>query len=473
MTFIARREIKIAPDLSNFLREVREHRGLFSAGEVFVARAPGRLDVMGGIADYSGSLVLEMPIADAAFAAVQRTDERSIRIVSRGRNQVGSSEFSMQFRDLFRGGRPIEYGEARQYFHRDRPRRWAGYVAGAFLVLMRERGVRFQGGAKILISSNVPSGKGVSSSAAFEVAAMKALAAAFGVEISGRDLAIECQKVENLVVGAPCGVMDQMTSSLGSSGRLMSMRCQPAEVLDSLAIPNQLELRGIDSGLRHSVGTGDYGSVRIGAFMGYRMIAEAAGLRVRQVSNGAVEIDDDVWGGYLANIEPIQFEERFASKLPKTILGSEFLARFGGITDRVTAVVPDREYAVYYPTRHPIYENERVGQFAERLRDDEPDGAALGELMYASHQSYSDCGLGSDGTDFLVDLVRSSPNLLGAKITGGGSGGTVAVLGRRGATAEVQRIANEYKQRTGRRAHIFSGSSIGAEEFGVTSFTLA
>ena len=80
---------------------------------------------------------------------------------------------------------------------------------------MRERGVAFDGGARILIRSEVPEGKGVSSSAALEVATMSAVAAGYRVEINPRETAFLCQKVENLVAWAPCGVMDQMTAACG------------------------------------------------------------------------------------------------------------------------------------------------------------------------------------------------------------------------------------------------------------------
>ena len=110
-------------------------------------------------------------------------------------------------------------------------------------------------------------------------------------------------------------------------------------------------------------------------------------------------------------------------------------------------------------------------RIAELLRGaaDEPMLALLGELMYQSHASYSACGLGSAETDLIVRLVREAGparGLYGAKITGGGSGGTVAVLGRRGSEAAVAEIAERYEQATGRRARTFSGSSPGAAAFG-------
>ena len=94
---------------------------------------------------------------------------------------------------------------------------------------------------------------------------------------------------------------------------------------------------------------------------------------------------------------------------------------------------------------------------------------AMGELMYASHKSYSACGLGSSGTDLLVELVRTQGvdrGLFGAKITGGGSGGTVAVLGSNDAEPEVLDLAHRYAGMTGHEPYIFRGSSPGSAAFG-------
>ena len=101
------------------------------------------------------------------------------------------------------GAEPVSYAAAKALFRRDPATSWAAYVAGALLVLAHERGLSLAscGGVAILVSSDVPEGKGVSSSAAVEVAAMSALAAALGVELEGRALALLCQKVENHVVG--------------------------------------------------------------------------------------------------------------------------------------------------------------------------------------------------------------------------------------------------------------------------------
>ncbi|MEP6902768.1 MAG: galactokinase family protein [Actinomycetota bacterium] len=435
---------------------------------IFITRAPGRLDVMGGIADYSGSLVLEMPIAEATFAALQKTNERTLKIVSLA--DVENLIFEMPLDDFKTFDKPLEYETARQIFAQTAENHWAAYVAGVFPVLMLERGIDFQNGARILISSKIPLGKGVSSSAALEVAAMQAVCAAFEINLTAKETALLCQKTENLIVGAPCGVMDQMTSVCGEENRLISLLCQPAQLQETFEIPSEIAFWGIDSGVRHAVVGADYASVRIGAFMGYRMIAELAGLKFAQIDEGFVKIEDSRWNGYLSNVSPSEFEQFFAAQLPEKISGAEFLKKYQGTTDTITKINPEKIYAVKIPAAHAIYENFRVRTFGELLKSpiNERKLELLGELMFGSHASYAACGLTEAGTNLLVKLVRETgaKRLYGARITGGGSGGTVAVIGRRGSDSMISEIAARYAAETGFKPFIFQGSSAGSFSFG-------
>jgi L-arabinokinase len=464
------------PDIAAFVEKLnsfQQRTEFFDARrEIFLARAPGRLDLMGGIADYSGSLVLQYPIREATFAAIQKDSAPALRIASLSSETGSFRAVEIPLEKLQKG----DYAAVRAGLKKTPENHWAAYVAGVFAVLSNELNVDFNGGVRIFIASDVPEGKGVSSSAALEVATMQAVREAFGLKLTARDLAILCQKTENEIVGAPCGVMDQMVSAGGEENRLLALLCQPAELEGTLALPAELEIWGIDSGIRHSVAGADYGSVRAGAFMGLRIIAEIAGLEVENLENNLVKITDQKWRGYLANITTEEFEKEFRSKLPEKITGREFLEKYHGTTDQITVIEPEKEYAVSSPTAHPVYENYRVRKFAEILRKEttEPNLKNLGALMFASHASYSECGLGSDGTDLLVELVRKSgegSGLYGAKITGGGSGGTVAVLGRRGAGESVREVAQNYEKQTGRASQIFSGSSPGAAKFGFRKLT--
>ncbi|WOG85756.1 hypothetical protein DCAR_0104949 [Daucus carota subsp. sativus] len=494
------------------MRERMAAANLFNWQEdIIVARAPGRLDVVGGIADYSGSLVLQMPIREACHVAVQMIHPSKqrlwkhaqarrqgstpvLQIVSYGSELSNRGPtFDMDISDFMDGEEPMAYEKAKVYFAQDPSQKWAAYVAGTILVLMKELGVRFENSISMLVSSAVPEGKGVSSSASVEVASMSAIAAAHGIDISPRDLALLCQKVENHVVGAPCGVMDQMTSACGEANKLLAMVCQPAEVLGLVDIPSHIKFWGIDSGLRHSVGGADYGSVRIGAFMGREIIKSTASAKLCKflsIANGTHtdELEEDSLEpleaekslDYLCNLSPHRYEALYAKILPQSMLGDTFLEKYTDHNDPVTIIDRKRNYGVKAAAKHPIYENFRVKAFKALLTSAASDDqlTALGELMYQCHYSYSACGLGSDGTDKLVQLVQetehSKPSksgdgtLYGAKITGGGSGGTISVVGRNclRSSQQIFQIQQRYKAATGYLPVVFEGSSPGAGKFG-------
>ncbi|NJM08100.1 GHMP kinase [Candidatus Gracilibacteria bacterium] len=388
---------------------------------------------MGGIADYSGALVLQLPLADATFVAAQRANVPTItvRSLEQEAEPTAPSDAVFALADLAPGGVALDEAAAQAFFKRDAATAWAAYAVGPVLVLARTRGLKLTHGLRLLVESAVPAGKGVSSSAALEVAALQACAAVLDITVEARELALLCQRAENLVVGAPCGVMDQMAVACGEADRLLALRCQPAEVEMPVQLPAGLEIWGIDSGIRHTVSGSDYGAVRTGAFMGYRIIADRAGLAVTQLAAGRVQVDDMRWRGYLVNLDPAEWELVYRAAVPEAMAGAEFLACYGGITDMVTHVDPTRTYAVRAPTAHPIYEQQRVRLFRSLLLAGaarEEERQLLGELMRLSHASYSACGLGSAGTDTLVTLATAhiADGIYGAKITGGGSGGTVA-----------------------------------------------
>jgi L-arabinokinase len=467
-------------DLARFVAATRARleagRGLLDASgsgsrrePVFISRAPGRLDVMGGIADYSGSLVLQWPIRESTRVALQRRPEPVLHIESTVAGTLSTAQVPLE---IFEAGR-ASYDSVRRWFAAEPARQWAAYVAGVFHVLAREEHLPLDGGgASLVIDSDVPQGKGVSSSAAIEAATIEAVLAAWETALEPRLRALRCQQVENLVVGAPCGVMDQMAVICGEAGALMALLCQPAEFQGTIALPPALGLWGIDSGIRHAVTGADYGDVRVGAFMGYRILADLAGLQaVAGDRPGHVRIVDRRWDGYLANVTPRTFLE-FEHAIPGSLQGGTFLERYSGTTDQVTTVDPGKSYAVWKPTAHPIYEHARVMEWAQLLEDaPREEGAVailaerLGALMHQSHASYSACGLGSEGTDLLVKMARETgptQGIFGAKITGGGSGGTVAILARADAGARVAALAREYERRTGRAAYLFEGSSPGS-----------
>src|SRR6266487_2695176 len=137
-------------------------RDLFdSRRELIVTRAPGRLDLMGGIADYSGSLVLQWPIESAVHLAIQRHGGKRLRIASvpEATNKTARL-FEINLDELL----GADYSTLRARFSDEPENHWAAYIAGAFAVLVRAKNAAFSEGADMLIRSAVPEGKGVSSS---------------------------------------------------------------------------------------------------------------------------------------------------------------------------------------------------------------------------------------------------------------------------------------------------------------------
>uniref|UniRef100_A0A7S2JE82 GHMP kinase N-terminal domain-containing protein n=1 Tax=Haptolina brevifila TaxID=156173 RepID=A0A7S2JE82_9EUKA len=443
---------------------------------------------MGGIADYSGSLVLQMPISEATIVALQihpSAPNGTVRAVSLfGSSSGRTPAFEMPLADLFGGanGAPTALSDLRNRFAAQDDSQWAAYVIGVIGVLAHEPETRgalaASGGLSILISSSVPEGKGVSSSAAVEVGTMMATLGALGVEFSPPErVALLCQRAENFVVGAPCGVMDQMASALGSEAMLLPLLCQPATLRDPVPIPPHLRFWGIDSGVRHSVGGSDYGTVRAATFMARTLLRKV--LRDRNAAAAASPAsalpavpEPAASVEHLVTISPSLLAE-LAPFLPHAIKGSDFLKQHGSHGDAATTIEPNVTYNLASCAAHPVHEHFRVGCFEALLRAPPSDGqlVALGEMMYQSHASYSGIGLGSGATDLLVQLVRAlgpASGLYGAKITGGGSGGTVCVLGAATAQAEAsfQKLLAAYKARSGHSPYVVSGSSNGAVAFG-------
>ncbi|CAN5415955.1 hypothetical protein BH10PLA1_BH10PLA1_12910 [soil metagenome] len=441
-----------------------------------VSRAPGRLDVMGGIADYTGSLVCEATLDRAAAVVLQERDDRQVQVFSFNLlDEHAPFTVSMPLDALAKNSIDV----LRKEFT-DPGRHWAGYLAGCLFVL-QERGLidllsPSVKGLNLALYSTVPLGAGVSSSAAIEVATMINLLDHFGIrsQVDPMIVAEMCQHVENDVVGAPCGIMDQASSCAGEAGSLMRMICQPHELQQPLFLPKGIRAIGINSNVKHSVGGGMYGRTRCAAFMAHKMIYEI----MRQMGAKAGKtMTADPLGGYLANLDPDDYKKYFRPYLPEYMKGGEFLIKFGSTFDTATRVEPDVNYHVQHAADHHVLEARRVRNFVEFLTDAAPETEdsktrrdllnKAGHLMYASHLSYTnDAMLGADECDLLVKLVREREHagLYGAKITGGGSGGTVAVLADEGPTVDqaIADIMAVYEQQTGRKSEAFLGSSPGA-----------
>lgn len=437
---------------------------LFDSGEsVHVARAPGRLDLMGGNVDYTGGLVFQATIREATWAAVQRrADSRFVFFNPQLRERAWNDRAEFSLDDLA-GEDAVRAATSGS---------WTAYAFGVFYFLRSRFPRALSSGANIFIESEIPMNKGVSSSAAIEVAVMSAAAHAYGIELKGIKLALACQWVENTIAGAGCGIMDQATVVLGDEGQLLPLLCQPCCVQPLVRLPGELEIRAVDSGVSHAVSGIEYEAARAASFMGYKMICDGEGLEVGLDRTGAVPRWTDArWNGYVSDIPVSLFRSRYERRLPETMSGEEYLRIAGTHVDPFSSARPEVTYRLRACTRYSIEENQRIRLFVELAHSaSEESWRLMGELMYQSHWSYTECGLGCEATDALVELVRAEgaeAGLYGAKVSGGGAGGTVVVLGRKSARDAFCRVVARYAAARGFEPYVFEGSSQGADRFGV------
>jgi L-arabinokinase len=429
----------------------------------FVGRAPGRLDLMGGNGNYTGGLVFEATTAEGTWATVELREDRRILLFNPQMREIDwedEAEFSLD--DL------ADDESVRQLVKRAPGVRWTAYVLGAFFLLKEWFPDRVTQGSNVHIKSEIPMRKGAGSSAALEVAVMKTAAFAYGVELAGIELAAACQWVENIIAESPCGIMDQIAVVLGEEGCLLPIVCQHCQPQPLVRLPDELAIWGVEAGA-HAAG-GEQEAARAAAFMGYKLICDWEGSPVQ--TDEASQIPrwrDRRWNGYLANVQPSLFRSNYEQRLPETLTGAAYLQLGQTHVDPFTQVRPEVTYRVRACTRYAVEENLRVRLFVELARA----GAGfeqMGELMYQSHYAYTECGLGCEATDLIVSLVceeGAASGLYGAKITGGGAGGTVAVLGRKDAAGSLRRVVERYSQMHGAAPYVFEGSSMGADGFGI------
>ncbi len=432
--------------------------------KIYSASSPGRLDVMGGVADYSGSLLLQMPIRERVNVKLQKRKDGWIHIHTKADGR--DATFSIHWNEL----KHLDNQHAGQLIRSKPGGQWASYIVGCFVVLANEKRIEITGAA-IIIESSIPWGKGVSSSAALEIAVMESLVAAYKLKLGKYELPVFCQRVENEITGAACGLMDQLSVCYGRKSRLLPIICQPCEVEEAEVIPDPIRFYGIDSGVRHAVSGSSYEQVRAAAFMGYSIIAllEGASPNALFRARETRQYHHLPFKGYLANISPSLFIQQYQQQLPETLSGADFLQQSGVSIDTATSIDPAAVYHIRACTKHPVNEDHRVRLFRQLLKlkagKNREREMLLGELMLQSHQSYSEIGLGNERTDEIVQMIRdagAASGVYGARVTGGGSGGTVCILtaGKKGRQT-IHEIHAACCARFGMDLYLFKGSSNG------------
>lgn len=454
------------------VKQLRTNNGFFSpAIPVYISRAPGRLDLMGGNDDYTGGLVFESTIREATYAAAQLNIGSTVELKNKSAADADwQGDIHINLEEL------SDEAKVRSIVNKSPSVRWTAYVLGNIFYLKKKYPGQVKSGIKLYIDSTVPLNRGVSSSAAIEVAVMKASAAAYGIDLSGVELSIACQWVENAICESACGIMDQVAVVTGKEGFIMPLVCQPCNPEPLIKLPDDLTIWGIDSGVSHQVSGIEYETARAAAFMGYKIICDSEKIPVTLDKRTDIHrYTDPVWNGYLANLSCADFHEKYEKLLPKKIDSVSYLHEHKIHTDPFTPLRENVVYHIWANTKYAVEENQRVQLFSELSR-----GAALtaskrayalmGELMHQSHYAYTECGLGAKATDFLVGLCRNEDianGIYGAKITGGGAGGTVAILADKNAGAAIEKILLLYTDAGLGKPYLFEGSSDGADSYGV------
>jgi galactokinase len=273
---------------------------------------------------------------------------------------------------------------------------WVDYIAGVTQVLHADR--HAVGGFEARIVSTVPLGGGLSSSASLEVALLRALNAAFGLGLGAIDIARVAHRAETGLVGAPVGIMDQMAASLAGADAALFLDTRTL-AFERVPLPPSTSLIVIHSGVTHRHAGGEY--------------------RIRRA-----ECDEAARRLGIEKLRDVTVDGLRGTALPPPL---------------------DRR------ARHVVTENARVLDACRAMRAG--DARGLGALMSASHVSMrDDFEVSVPQIDLLVEIASAEPGVIGARLTGGGFGGSIVVLAERAAsTRAAQQIGVAYGSRVSER----------------------
>ncbi|WP_406505049.1 galactokinase [Streptomyces sp. NBC_01602] len=335
---------------------------LYGTAPEGVWAAPGRVNLIGEYTDFNDGFVMPLALPHTARAAVARRTDGELRLHS---TDVPGGVVQLRVDEL-----------APHSGHG-----WAAYPAGVVWAL-REAGHQVTG-ADIQLTSTVPTGAGLSSSAALEVVTALALNDLFELGLSASELAVLAQRAENAFVGVPCGVMDQMASACCTDGHALHLDTRD---LTQRQVPFDLAAHGlrllvVDTRVKHALGDGAYAERRAGCEAGARAL-------------GIGTLRDLPYDGLGAALD--------------------------------TLVESGADESVVRYVRHVVSDNARVEQVIALL--DAGDVRAAGPVLTAGHVSLrDDLRVSCPELDLVVSAANAA-GALGARMTGGGFGGSAIVL---------------------------------------------
>ncbi len=345
-------------DTKQQTREQFERR--FGSAPDQLAFAPGRIEFIGNHTDYNGGLTMGVAVAEGITVAVRKRADRTILLTSDGGDPV---RIPLDSLNRLTG-----------------PGFWTNYPIGVTAVMM-EQGMEVDCGYEMVVTSTLPAGAGMSSSAAFELSTAYALAALYGFESDTAGFARIGRRAENEFVGMPCGILDQGVCAFGKAEHIVRIDCE-AETFSLSALPEGARFWIFNSNKKHS------------------LVDSAYADRHRECHE-ALEI--------LRKRSP---EARTLSEIDEA---------------RLDAAKPALGDLLYRRARHIVGENERVRAVEAALESD--DLAAVGRALLDSHESSRVHFQNSTvELDFLVDRLAAQAHVYGARLTGGGFGGAVMAL---------------------------------------------
>jgi len=359
-----------------------------SAEGVRVARGPGRVNLIGEHTDYNGGFVLPIAIdRDVAIAfRANGTDQVRIHSLDFGED----AEFALD---------QLEF---------DSEKRWTNYVKGVAKCL-QDAGLQTVGFDGV-VQGDVPIGSGLSSSAAFEVAAAQTFLALSGETMDRREMALLCQRAENTFVGVNCGIMDQFISIFAQAGHAVLIDCRSLEHRLVPVGEGGAKIVVCDTSVKRELAASAYNERRAQCEEAARILNEAVGgiELLRDVSVDVLEAHQD-------QLDPI----------------------------------------VYRRARHVVSEDDRTTAALDVL--DAGDLAEFGRLMNASHDSLrDDYEVSCQELDIMVEAARGVEGVYGARMTGAGFGGcTVNLVAPAAVDAFCERVPAEYNKAMGLEAKLY------------------
>jgi galactokinase len=365
----------------------------FKGQATILVRAPGRVSLLGEHVDYNAGPVLPMAIDRQVTLLAKPTAGDIVTIIARDLDQRVTFNLSQLDRKEDLDGFPLPS--------------WGLYPAGVARSL-RQAGLGVRG-ADILITSDIPIGAGLSSSAAVEVAFGVLWSELGGWKIERLELARLCQQAENEYVGVSCGLMDQFASACGVEGHALYFDTRSLE-WEPAPLPDQTAIVIADSGVRRSLAASAYNE--------RRAACERAVELLRQ---------------YKPELETL-----------RDIKTTEFMAYYDYLPPEVSV-----------RAEHVVKEIARVESGLGALK--RGDAAVFGALMFAGHASLRDLyEVSTPELDTLVQIARQLPGCYGARLTGAGFGGcTVNLVDERSAEVFISKLQDEYTQYTGRKSQIY------------------